>query len=155
MMGNKKRTWALVMNGARARILRGLDDRDTDGLPELVMKSEGLHVKASLAGGPSRPAPGRGGRHRSRDVRHDPVAEDMRAFARQVIALLECHRRAGELDRLVIYAEHDVLGNLRLSMPMMLRRLVLREVPKNLLLLSEADLRQAITDAMHNAGVTG
>jgi protein required for attachment to host cells len=75
----------------------------------------------------------------------DPVAEDQREFIRQIIALLESHRRAGDFDRLAIFAEHDILGHLRQMMPQSLADLVIREVPKNLLHLSTQELAEAVS----------
>ena len=74
----------------------------------------------------------------------DPIAEDQREFIRQVIALLESHRRAGDFSRLAIFAEHDMLGLLRQMMPQSLRDMVIREVAKNLLHLPAPDLQEAI-----------
>jgi protein required for attachment to host cells len=75
----------------------------------------------------------------------DPVAEDQREFIRQIIALLESHRRAGDFDKLAIFAEHDMLGQLRQMMPQSLADLVIREVPKNLLHLSAQELAEAVS----------
>jgi len=74
----------------------------------------------------------------------DPLAEDQREFIRQVIALLDSHRRAGDFDRLAIFAEHDMLGNLRQMMPQSLRDKVVREVPKNLLHLPAQELSEVV-----------
>ncbi len=78
----------------------------------------------------------------------DPVGEDQRDFVRQVIALLESHRRAGDFDRLAIFAEHDMLGQLREMMPKALADMVVREVPKNLLHLSAQELAEAVSRSM-------
>ena len=74
----------------------------------------------------------------------DPIAEDQREFIRQVITLLESHRRAGDYDKLAAFAEHDMLGHLRQLMPRTLADIVIREVPKNLLHLSPQELAEAV-----------
>lgn len=86
-----------------------------------------------------------GGRRSAMEYSSDPVAEDQREFIRQIISLLESHRRAGDFGRLAIFAEHDMLGQLREMMPQSLADLVVREVPKNLMHLSEQDLLEAVS----------
>ncbi len=80
----------------------------------------------------------------------DPIAEDQREFVRQVIALLESHRRAGDFDRLAVFAEHDILGHLRQLMPQSLRKIEILEVPKNLLHLSAPEISAAVSQELKN-----
>lgn len=80
----------------------------------------------------------------------DPVAEDQREFIRQVISLLESHRRAGDYDKLAIFAEHDMLGLLRQMLPQSLADLVIREVPKNLLHHSAQELAEIVSRELQN-----
>jgi len=75
----------------------------------------------------------------------DPLAEDQREFIHQIIAILESHRRAGDFDNLAIFAEHEMLGQLRQMMPETLAELVIREVPKNLVQLSAPELAEAVS----------
>ena len=91
-----------------------------------------------------------GGRRSAVDYAGDPIAEDQREFIRQIIALLESHRRADDFDRLAVFAEHDMLGHLRRMMPQSLTDLVIREVPKNLLHLSAQELAQAVSRALQD-----
>lgn len=86
-----------------------------------------------------------GGRRSAMEYASDPVAEDQREFIRQVISLLESHRRAGDFDRLAVFAEHDTLGHLRQMMPQTLADLVIREVPKNLLHHSAQELAEVVS----------
>jgi protein required for attachment to host cells len=85
-----------------------------------------------------------GGRRSSIAYASDPIAEDQQEFIRQIIALLESHRRAGEIRKLAVFAEHDILGHLRQLMPPTLSDLVIREVPKNLLHLSPHELSETV-----------
>lgn len=152
MIGDRSRIWALAMNGARARVLRGLHAHGNGEPAELVMRSEARRLRDIMSDKPGRSfSSGSIGRRSAMAYASDPVAEDQRDFIRQVIALLESHRRAGEFDSLVILAEHDVLGNLRHMMPHPLHDMVLREVPKNLLHLPAADLHRAILAELTSA----
>ena len=136
----------MVINGARCRILREFSGSGDDGLAELVLRSESRKLRDIMSDKPGRSfASAGGGRRSAMEYAGDPVAEDQREFIRQVIALLESHRRAGDLDRLAIFAEHDMLGHLRQLMPQSLRDIVIREVPKNLLHLSTQELAEAVS----------
>ena len=80
----------------------------------------------------------------------DPIAEDQREFIRQVIALLESHRRAGDFDRLAVFADQDMLGHLRQMMPRPLHEMVICEVAKNLLHLPTAELSDTIVRELND-----
>lgn len=138
--------WALVLNGARCRILRGVTGSVDDAPSELVLRSESRNLRDIMADKPGRSfASAGGGRRSAMEYAGDPLVEDQRDFIRQIIALLESHRRAGDFDKLAVFAEHDMLGHLRQMMPQMLADMVICEVPKNLLHLSAQDLAEAVT----------
>jgi protein required for attachment to host cells len=146
MARDNSKTWALAINSSRSRIVRGLSAGDDDTPVELVLRSEARHLRDIMSDKPGRSFASRGGGRRSAmEYASDPVAEDQRDFIRQVIALLDTHRRAGEFDKLAVFAEHDMLGHLRQLMPQPLRDMVIREVPKNLLHLSEQELPKVIS----------
>ncbi|TGD60556.1 host attachment protein [Tabrizicola sp. WMC-M-20] len=140
------KTWALVLNGTRCRIQRGVSGRGEEVPTELVLRSECRNLRDIMSDKPGRSfASGGGGRRSAMEYGSDPVAEDQREFIRQIIALLESHRRAGDFDKLAIFAEHDMLGQLRQMMPQSLADLVIREVAKNLLHLSAQELAEAVS----------
>ena len=146
MKRDTSKTWALVINGARCRILRGVPSSGSDGPAELVLRSEARNLREIMSDKPGRSFASKGGGRRSAmEYASDPIAEDQREFIRQVIALLESHRRAGEFDRLAVFAEHDVMGQLRQMMPRTLADLVIREVAKNLLHLPAQELAEAVS----------
>lgn len=146
MKRDTSKTWALVINGARCRIVRGVPARDTDALTELVLRSESRNLRDIMSDKPGRSFASKGGGRRSAmEYASDPVVEDQKEFIRQVIAVLESHRRAGDFDRLAVFAEHDMLGHLRLMLPQTLSDLVIAELPKNLLHLSAQGLAEAVT----------
>lgn len=143
------RTWALVINSAHCRVLRGVSAKGDDALGELVLESEVKDLRDIMSDKPGRSfASTGGGRRSAMEYASDPVADHQRAFIRQVIDLLEGHRRAGGFDRLAVFAEHDMLGHLRQLMPQSLRDTVIREVPKNLLHLSEHELAKVVSQEL-------
>lgn len=146
MKKDTSKTWALVINGARGRILRGFSASGDDALSELLLRSEARNLRDLMSDKPGRSFASKGGGRRSAmEYASDPIAEDRREFIRQVITLLDSHRRAGDFDKLAVFAEHDVLGHLREMMPRTLSDLVIREVPKNLLHLSAQELAEAVS----------
>jgi protein required for attachment to host cells len=151
MSKDTSRTWALAMNGTRARIVRGLGAGGDTGPAELVLRSDGRRLRAMMETRQGRPASSPNGRRRSAlENGYDPVAEDRNDFIRQVIAVLDSHRRADEFDRLAVFAERDTLTNLRHLMPQSLQETVLCEVPRNLLHLSARDLSKTVSDELNN-----
>lgn len=90
------------------------------------------------------------GKRSAIEYRSKTIDEDQRDFIRQVFALLESHRRAGEFGHLAIFAELRVLGVLSQMMPQALRSMVICVVPKNLLHLSPRELPKMILEDMHH-----
>lgn len=149
MPKDKSRLWALVMNSARARVVRGLTPHGQTPETELVMKSEARHLREIMSDKPGREfSSGSAGQRSAMEYHSDPVAQDRREFIAQALALLETHRRAGEFDKLAIFAEHEVLGALRPMLPESLRAMVVCEVPKNLVHLAADDLTKAISESL-------
>lgn len=145
MRNERARLWVLAMNSTHARILRGLNPHAATSADELVMQTEARKLRDIMSDKPGREfSSGSLGRRSAVSYASDAIAEDRRAFIRQVLAMLEDHRRAGEFDRLAIFAEHEVLGDLRHLLPSALKAMLVREVPKNLLHLSAEDLATAV-----------
>jgi len=141
--------WALVTNGVRARILRGLEARDADAPVELVSKAEATHLRDHLTDRPGRSfASDESGRRSAMEPGSDPILRDMQDFARDTLGVLEEHLRAGRLSRLAIFAAPKMLGVLRDEMPAALREAVILERDLNLVNLSEAELRETVIGAL-------
>lgn len=155
MKRTTSKTWVLVVNGARCRILRGIPEGGDDALAELVLRSESRNLRDIMSDKPGRSfASAGGGRRSAMEYAGDPIVEDQQEFIRQIIALLECHRRAGDFEKLAVFAEHDMLGHLRRMMPRTLADLVIREVPKNLLHHSAQELADVVSRELRNGSNT-
>ena len=129
----------------------GLIAQEQGALAELVLRSEFRNLRNAMTDKPTQACVFVGdGRRSALNYSGEPVVEDQREFIRQVIALLESHRRAGDFDRLAIFAEHDMLGQLRKMMPKATRDMVVREVAKNLLPLSAPDLLEEIVRELNH-----
>jgi protein required for attachment to host cells len=138
---NGSRTWALVMNGVRARILRGVANGDGEDHAEIVSRAALRHMRDMLArqtGPDDLPEVDR------EDTEGDSVARDMQEFAAETGEVLEQHRRAGDFARLAVFAEARMLAVLRAELPATLRKAVVLELPLNLITLPERELRQRV-----------
>lgn len=147
------RTWALVMNGVRARILRGVEDGDGEDPVELVSRAPSTHLRDVMADKPGRSfssGASATGRRSAVEMGSDPILRDMQDFAGETATLLEKHRRAGDFARLAVFAEPKMLGILRKESPATLWATVFLDMPLNLIGLSELDLRSRVLDEIRN-----
>lgn len=139
--------WALVMNTTRARILRGVREHNHLGAAELVLRTPHRALRDIMADKPGRTATSSGGgRRSSMQYASDPVHEDAVAFAREVVVLLETHRKASDFDSLAIFASEEMLGILRKELTDGLKAVVTKEITKNLMHESETDLMRIVWD---------
>ncbi|MDG4648451.1 host attachment protein [Roseibacterium sp. SDUM158017] len=144
------KTWALVTNGVRARILRGLDGSGGGEEPiELHSKAASTHLGEIMADQAGRSfASDASGRRSAMEPGSDPVQRTMQDFAREILDSLEAHRHEGRLGRLAIFAAPRMLGILRHEMPASLGETVVLERDLNIVNLPDAELRDAVTEAL-------
>lgn len=146
----KQKTWALVSNAVRARILRGLENGETEDLVELASKAASTHLRDIYSDKPGRSmSSDQSGRRSAMEHGADPVRRDMQDFARETWDFLEQHHRAGDFGALAILAEPRMLGILREEMPATLRDAIKLERPVNLVQLTEEKLRETVRDIVH------
>ena len=137
--------WFLVANATRARILRGLPRPGEAAAPELVMRATARKLRDIMADKPGRSfSSASQGRRGAIPYTSDPVAEDERNFVREVVALLETHRLAGDFDRLTVLAAPQTLGLFREEAPPALRARIRAEIAKNLAGIPEGALPAAL-----------
>jgi protein required for attachment to host cells len=127
------RTWILVADGGRARIL------------ETTGKRRGMHVvtgsESHFENPPSRElgrdAPGRvyesyGSVRHAVEPRHDPHSALEALFASQLAAMLADYSARESFDRLVVVAPATMLGNLRKMIKPQVREKIVAEIDKDL-----------------------
>ncbi len=142
---SRSSTWALVTNGVRARLLRNLEDGNSDAPIELISKAHSTHLRDLLADRSGRSFASVGdGRRSAMEPGSDPIYRDMQDFARETLDTLERYRRLGKFDRLAIFAAPKMLGILRREMPATLAQTVFLERASNLIRLPESELRSAV-----------
>jgi len=150
----KRKIWALVMNSAHARIVRNLgwarDPVETANPPgELEFATENRHLSDVMSDKPGRSfASFGGGRRSAMEYNSDPLAEETRGMIREIITALEHHLRKGDFKELAIYAEPQVLGELRKMLPGPLRETVTCEETANYLQLSPHELAKTLREQL-------
>lgn len=154
----KRKVWALVMNAAHARIVRSLgwvrDPVDAPSMPEEIE----MGIELRPLGEVMSDRPGRsfasfgGGRRSAMEYSSDPVAEETRGLIREVITALEHHQTRGDFRELAIYAEPQVLGELRKMLPGGLRNAVCKEATANYLQLAPQELHKTLTEDLGLGG---
>lgn len=148
------KTWALVADGVRARLLRDLEVTAKGGAApgELIQRARVERLREIMADRPGRSfASDRTGRRSAMEHAADPVHEDMCSFARELSVRLDEHRLAGDFNRLAVVAAPAMLGVLRAEMSPALKSMVCLEVPKNLMGAPAETLRQKVWSAIQNA----
>lgn len=136
------KTWALVTNGVRARILRDLESGASAGSIELVTKSDSTHLRDILTDKSGRSFASDGsGRRSVMEPGSDPILRDMQDFANDTWDRLSRHWKAGDFRRLAIFASPKMLGILRQYRPAFLTDAIMFERASNLVGMPEHDLR--------------
>jgi protein required for attachment to host cells len=149
----RRKIWALVTNGVRARVVRGLENGDSLDPIEFASKASSTHLRDIMADQAGRSfSSDASGRRSAMEPGSDPVLRDMQDFATETLEFLERHRRAGDFDRLVVVAAPRMLGVVRQEMPSGLKDAVMLEHSANLVQLDEAELRARMREMVKQEG---
>lgn len=132
---NKPKTWFLIADGARARLLRN------DGPGTALVAATDQEYVAPAVHGHSRDLksdkPGRAydtstGQPHAMEPHHDYHDYEKRQFARHVAKVLDEHAGRKAIDRLVVAAPPKTLGDLRAEMSPHTAALIVAEFHKDL-----------------------
>lgn len=143
------RVWVLVADARHARIVRKIGSgASAPEIRELVLRARSTALRRIVQDG-GRP-----------DVRaadwpeagRKALREDLRAFAEDVVRVLDSHRVAGDFERLVVVAPADMMAALRAAMPATLRMVVAAEFVRDMTGLPEAELREAVSQLLPRPG---
>lgn len=138
----KPRTWILVADGARARIVRF--GPEGEHLEDLAFEADHKQLKEIMADKPGRSFASVGAKRSAVEYHSDPVRAQAEKFAELLVARLEHARLSHEFDRLAIVAEPRMLGVIRSHMPHQLGATVIAEVHKDLTKLPAHQLHEAV-----------
>lgn len=116
--------WALILNATRGRIIRSLQEAQSALTTELVVRAKQLKLSTRM-GASAMPLGTLARGERASALRHyqDALREDEETFAREVVMLLDAHRRAGDFDSLIVVSPSDMMERLlaEMSQPLKLK----------------------------------
>lgn len=131
----RTKTWFLIADGARARLLRN-DGPGTRLVPatdeEYVAPAVHGHSRDLKSDKPGRAFDTAGGRPHAIEPHHDAHDYEKRQFARRIAQVLDEHAGRKAIERLVIAAPPKTLGDLRAALSPHVAALVVAELPKDL-----------------------
>lgn len=143
------KTWIVIADGARARIL--VNEGVGKGLA--VVEGADFHAAHPPSGDLTTDRPGRSfdiegsGRH-AMEERADPHREAKRTFLGALADYLDNRNAAGAFDRLVILAPPQALGDLRAALSDSVRAKVAAERAKDLTQVPNEDIPEHLEDIL-------
>ena len=141
MQSKNQRTWILIADSSRARILS--NDSRSGGLTPVegqVFRSPHPRLREILSDRPGRSFDSVGSGRHAMEYSSDSRREDDRAFAKKLASVLEEAQRRNEYDRLVLAAAPRTLGDLRAILPDQVKAVVCAEIDKDLTQIPNSDL---------------
>lgn len=149
-------TWALVADGARARILRALDTTQSpaahetapDGAEDIVFEVDHHHADELYTDEPGRTFSSTDARRAAKEPPTDPIRLAEQDFAKGLLDRLKDHHQRGEFDRLAVLAAPQTLGDLRQAMPGPLKGALYAEIAKDLTTIPTSDLRTKVIELL-------
>lgn len=141
-----EKTWALIANGGRARIVKYLGD---DEAREVFDINDGQVKTGELLGERACRSFALKGKSRlGMELHSDPVRNQERLFAQQLTGFLADKVKKGDIDSLLVVASPRTLGDLRSAFPKFLRNTIIQESDLDLTRLAEPDLLEALTRSL-------
>jgi protein required for attachment to host cells len=129
-----KRTWILVANQAEAQIY------SSDRLPgnlllvEVLKNSEGTtHPRDLVSDAPGRAFDSIGSGRHAMEPNTGVKEEQRRRFVKEIVERLQTTQLKGGFDKLVLLAAPAVLGVIRKTLPPDLTKIVIKEIPKDVI----------------------
>jgi protein required for attachment to host cells len=145
-------TWIVLADGMHARVLR----QDKHGAPLVPALDHELYEPAvhGFSRDLKSDAPGRafdtGGRH-AMEPRTDPKTHEKQLFAARVAELINTAADQKTFDQLILVAPPKTLGELRAQLDAHARKLVIGEVPRDLLKIPATELPAHLADVLAHA----
>jgi protein required for attachment to host cells len=148
----KNDVWALVMSSTQARILPSIARGEAADEPELVLHCEHKDLREIMSDKPGRSFSSVGPGRSAMEYASDPIKDAKIGFAKQAVNLLQDHFLNQKFAHLAIFASPEMLGILRENLTPDLARVLIVEVPKNLLHEPAQRLRQIVTEHVFARG---
>ena len=129
-----KKTWILVANQAEAQVY------SSDRLPgnlllvEVLKNNEGTtHPRDLVSDAPGRAFDSTGSGRHAMEPNTGVKEEQRRRFVKEIVEWLKTTQSKGGFDKLVLLAAPAVLGVIRKTLPPGLTKIVIKEIPKDVI----------------------
>lgn len=143
------RTWILVADGSRARILCSEGPgRGVKPMPEHVFEVSREPDREIDADRPGRTFDSVGGGRHAKEPRTSPQRHRKAAFARELAGHLAQQRAGGAFDRLLVVAPPAMLGDLRPHFTKEIERCLVAEVRKDLTGIPDHEIGKHLGDVL-------
>ena len=141
------KTWLLIADGARARLLTVEGHgRTLHVVEKLQLHADHRPTHELVRDRTARVYEAHGSARHAVESKSDPHRELKRDFAQEVAVVLDQSLADGDFDRLVVAAAPVTLGDLRKAMSPGVKAKVLAEVAKDLTKIPDADVPRHIED---------
>lgn len=145
-----EKTWALVANGGRARIVKYLGDSNAR---EVFDINDGqLKTSELLTDRAGRSFASKGKSRSGMELHTDPVRNQERLFAEELTGFLAEKFKQGDINALMVVASPRTLGDLRSALPKSLKSRVICESDKDLTQLPVPKLLEALHQMLGKTG---
>ncbi len=142
-------TWILIANGARARILEHKSAASgIKPMKGMEYSNETLSSSEIMADKPGRAFATTGNARSAMQPRTDPVAKRELDFMRMVAEILNDAYSDKSFDRLVIFAAHKAMGDLRPALNEGVLKAIIAEIPKDLTKVPNDEIAKHLEDVM-------
>lgn len=145
-----KVTWIVLADGDQAKVFE--NDGPGKGLTavkDFAIDQAHLRARDIMADKPGRASAGPGpGAKSAMEYHTDPVEVRERRFVEHLADLLEAKRVDGRFARLVIAAAPNALGDLRPALTPALKKIVIAELPKDLIRVPLTELGEHFEDIL-------
>ncbi len=142
-------TWILIANGARARVLEHKSNSTSlKAIKGMEFSDEALSISDIMADKAGRAFASVGASRSAMVQRTDPVAKREADFINLVADNLNKKYVNNGFDRLVIFAAHNAMGDLRKALSVELNNAIIAEIPKDLTKVPNNDIAKHLKDVL-------
>jgi protein required for attachment to host cells len=135
------RTWIVVADGARARVLENLGPgKGLEPVPGSAMETDVVPNREVMADRPGRSFDRKGSGRHAMEPTVDWQRLQKREFARGLTEWLDRAALAGDFDRLILVAPPRSLGDIRAQIGSAARQRLVADLPKDLTGIADRDL---------------
>lgn len=143
------RTWILVADGSRARLLESMGPGK--GIHQIPHTDESWLLPPNreiFTDRPGRSFESHGAARHALESPSDPHRDLKRQFAAHLLSALDQRKRDGHFDRLVLIAPPQFLGDLRAALPSALARCIVGELAQDLTHVATDEIGAHLADTL-------